>query len=300
MKDQAENLRRIMNSISNDNIMPRFVHKAKVLAITSGKGGVGKTNFAVNLAISIKNLGYSVLILDADLGLANVEIISGTNIKYNISDCIINGKDIGEIIGEGPGGIKIISGGSGFKELSIMNEKNIKNFLKEFEKLERNFDFIIIDTGAGVSNVVLDFVMAADEVILVTTPDPTSIMDGYTVLKALTINGYRGKLNIVANMVNNRREAYDTYNKLSKASVSFLNYELNFLGYLERTDIVDKAVKNQFPFTLSNPKSQISKKINIITLKFVDSKKIHTNKQEDSFTNRLKNLLFRKGGINGN
>lgn len=298
MKDQAEKLRKVMNSKSNNNINSKATRKAKVLAVTSGKGGVGKTNFAVNLAISIKRLGYSVLILDADLGLANVEIVTGTNIEYNISDCITANKSIEDIISEGPGGIKIISGGSGFYELSIMNN-NITKFIKELEKLEDNFDFIIIDTGAGVSNIVINFIIAADEIILLTTTAPTSIMDGYTVLKALTMNGYKGKLNVVVNMVKNRQEAFEAYHKLNKAANSFLNYKLKLLGYLERTDIVDNAIKKQYPFSLLNPKSQISKKINIIALEFVDSNAIDINKKEKSFTSRIKKMLFKKGGRNG-
>lgn len=294
MKDQADNLRKIMSSKNYSMKKSIINNKAKVLAITSGKGGVGKTNFAINLALCMRRLGYKILILDVDFGLANVEILTRTNIRYTIADCLITGKAIEEIIGEGPEGIKIISGGLGSHELSIMNEKNISKFINELKKVELNTDFIIIDTGAGVSNAVLDFVMAADETILITTPDPTSIMDAYTMIKALTINGYKGKLNIITNIVNNRREAYDTFNKLNRASNSFLKYELNFLGYLEKTDIVSKAVKNQLPFVLSNPSSAISKKLNVIALKFVDSNKYKTNIQTTSFAAKLKNLFFKK------
>ena len=299
MKDQAEKLRKVMNFKKNNKTTPKTTRKAKVLAVTSGKGGVGKTNFAVNLAISIKRLGYSVLIMDADLGLANVEIITGTNIEYNISDCIVSDKPLEDIISDGPGGIKIISGGSGFYEFSIMNN-NITKFIRELEKLEDSFDFIIIDTGAGVSDIVINFVIAADEIILITTTAPTSIMDGYTVLKALTINGYEGKLNVVVNMVNNRKEAFDAYYKLNKTANSFLNYKLNFLGYLERTDLVDKSIKKQYPFSLLNPRSRISKKINIIALQFANLDIVNINKEEKSFTSRIRNFFFKKGGMNGN
>lgn len=299
MKDQAFNLRKMMRNIDFEDEKPSKKKKAKVLTITSGKGGVGKTNIAVNLAISIKGLGYKVVLVDVDFGLANVEIITGTNIKYTISDSIISGKGIEEIMVEGPEGIKLISGGFGLHEKTIMNEYNIKFFLREMEKLESIADFVIIDTGAGVSKDVLNFIMAADETLLVTTPDPTSIMDAYTILKALTINGYRGKLNIVANMVNNRKEAYDTYNKLYKASRNFLNQELEFLGYLEKSDIVNNAVKNQCPFLLFNPTSAISKKINIMALKFVDPTKYNKNKENKSFANRLLELFTKRGGFNG-
>ena len=228
MKDQAEKLRELMEEESSNKDNTIIRNKAKVLAVTSGKGGVGKTNFAINLAISLKRLGYKVLIFDADIGLANVEILTGVNIEHTIVDLIMDKKDIYEIIGEGPEGVKIRSGGSGFNELLIMSYENIDKLLKEIEKLESFMDFIIIDTGAGISNIILHFVMAADEVILITTPDPTALMDGYTMIKALTTNGYKGKLNIVANIVSNRIEAENVFYKLNKASNNFLNVKLNF------------------------------------------------------------------------
>ncbi len=294
MKDQAEGLRKIISSLEEkDNVVKRN-NRAKVLAVTSGKGGVGKTNFAVNFAISLSLLGYKVLILDVDFGLANVDIITGINLKNTISDCIVSGMDINEIINEGPEGIKIISGGSGFYEISIMNDTNIKKFIRLIEKLESSMDFIIIDTGAGVSNTVLKFLMAAEEVIVVTTPDPTAIMDGYTVIKALTLNGYKGKLNILTNIVNGRREAYDTYNRLKTVSQNFLNCDLNFLGYLERSDLVIKAIRNQIPFLLLNPKSSVSKNMKIIALKYADSKKQMYREHNSGFADKLIKLIFQK------
>ena len=294
MKDQAERLRRIISNLEKDVSENRRTNRAKVLAVTSGKGGVGKTNVAVNFAISLRLLGYKVLILDVDFGLANVDIITGTNVKNTISDCIKLGLDIEEVINEGPEGIKIISGGSGFYELSIMNEENIDKFLNLVEKLESTMDFIIIDTGAGVSNTVLKFVMAAEEAIIVTTPEPTSIMDSYTMIKALMLNGYRGKLNILANIVNSRREAYSIYNKLETVSQNYLKCNLNFLGYIEKSDTVTKAVRNQTPFILFDPKDSISKSIKIMALKFADPNRYLFNRPKSKFTERLKKLLFSK------
>lgn len=296
MKDQAEKLRRLMKNNTDTKKEYLVQKKAKVLAVTSGKGGVGKTNFAINLAISIRRLGYKVLIFDADIGLANIEILTGTIIKYTIADLLLSDKDINEIIGEGPEGIKILSGGSGFNELSMINSENTNRILREIEKLESIMDFIIIDTGAGVSNIIIDFVMAADEVILITTPDPTSLMDGYTMIKALTTNGYRGKLNIVTNIVDNRMEAENIFYKLNKTSNNFLNSELNFLGYLEKTNIIPKAVKNQQPFLLYSPLSNVSKKINIMALNFIDNYDHGKIKQSKSFSQKLRELFFGRGG----
>ncbi len=295
MKDQAEKLRKMISSLETNTVENKKAYRAKVIAITSGKGGVGKTNFAVNFAISLRSLGYKVLILDVDFGLANVDIISGINIRNTISDCLVAGADIEEVINEGPNGIKIISGGSGLHELSIMNQTNIMKFLNLIEKLETTMDFIIIDTGAGVSSTVLEFVMAAEEAIVVTTPDPTSIMDSYTVIKALTLNGYKGRLNVLANIVDNRKEAYYTYNKLEAASKSFLKCNLNFLGYLEKSDAVVSAVRSQTPFILSSPRSSVSKNMKIIALKFADSNRYAYNyNKKSNFVDKLKKLVFSK------
>lgn len=293
MKDQAEKLRNIMENRVQKNIKLSR-NKAKVLAITSGKGGVGKSNFAVNLAISLKRLGYRVLILDADIGLANIEILTGINIKYTIMDLIKKDMDIHDIIGEGPEGVKIISGGSGIHQLSMMDKKNTNRLLGEIEKLEFEMDYIIIDTGAGVSNIVLDFVMASDETILITTPDPTSLMDAYTMIKALTTNGYKGKINIVANIVENRQEGVSIFNKLNKVSKKFLDVNLNYLGYLKRDAIVNKAVKIQQPFLILNSSSNISKKMNVIALKFVNPNEYDKKTEEPGFVQKLKDLLFRR------
>ncbi|NLW40883.1 MAG: MinD/ParA family protein [Tissierellia bacterium] len=293
MKDQAERLRELMRNKEKSRAANK---KAKVLAITSGKGGVGKTNFAINLAISIKRLGHKVLVLDADLGLANVEILTGTNAKYTILDLILGRKSINEIINTGPEEIKLISGGSGLEELSVMDDENIIRLIEELERLESSIDFIIIDTGAGISDLVTKFVMAADEVIIVTTPDPTSIMDAYTMIKTLINNGYESKLNVVTNMVNNKKEAITTFNKLNMAANNFLKTELNFLGFLERSNLVSRAVKEQIPFILSNPRSTISKRINFMALKFVEPNNGVKMDKKDSFTSKLKNLLFKRGG----
>ncbi|QQY80718.1 flagellar biosynthesis protein FlhG [Keratinibaculum paraultunense] len=292
MKDQAEKLRNIMKNKPNKNNIKLSQDRAQVLAITSGKGGVGKTSFSVNLAISLKRLGYKVLILDADIGLANIEILTGINMKYTIEDLIKSDKNIYDIIEEGPEGIKLISGGSGIHQLSMMDDKNINKLLEEMENLEREMDYIIIDTGAGISNIVLDFVMISDETILITTSDPTSLMDAYTMIKALTTNGYKGKINIVINIVENRREAENIFNKLSKVSQNFLNVNLNYLGYLQRDVLVNKAVKIQQPFLILNPSSNISKKINVMALKLINPVKYNEKKENLGFVQRLKALLF--------
>lgn len=292
MEDQAKKLRQLMNESSKK--ISLIEKKAKTLAIASGKGGVGKTNFAVNLAISLRHLGYSVLVFDADIGLSNVEILTGISTKYTISDLILKNKSIYDIIEGGPAGIKIVSGGFGYNDLSIMSHQVLDNLLYEIGKLESQFDFIILDTGAGISDIVLGFAMASDEVIIVTTPDPTSSMDAYALIKALTIKGYAGKINIVTNIVQNRADAINVFERLNKVADNFLNIQLDFLGYLERSNVVNEAVRKQQPFLLLYPSSNISKRVNIMALKFINQN-IPGEKAKLSFTQKLKLLFFERG-----
>lgn len=299
--DQAEKLREIMNSKnkkknkefeSKKNHTP--IEKAKVISISSGKGGVGKTNFAINFAISLKNQGYRVVIIDADIGLGNVEILSGINVKNTISDIIFSDKTILEIMEKGPGGIKIISGGSGLQELALLNDGNLSKFIKEINNLQAIMDYIIIDTGAGISPAVIDFIMASDEVIIVSTGDPTSIMDSYILIKSITTMAFNGKINVISNLVKNEKEGREVYNKLKKASSSFLKVNINYFGCIERNQIVDNAVKNQIPFMISNPNNLISKRITKITLNYLDRNVDLENNNSLSFAEKFLNIFKKR------
>lgn len=269
--DQAEKLRKMMSYKDEIKEEAKSIEKkAKVISISSGKGGVGKTNFAINFSISLKRLGYKVVIIDADIGLGNVEILTGVNLKNKISDIVFANKSIVEIMGDGPEGIKIISGGSGLKELSLLNNDNLPKLIKEIENLQSLVDYIIIDTGAGISPVVLDFIMASDEVIVVSTPDPTSIMDSYTLIKSLVTTGFIGKINIVSNLVDTINEGKEVFYKLDNACTNFLKIQVDYLGYIQRNDLVNYAVKSQTPFMISHPNHFISKRINIMTMGYLN------------------------------
>ena len=178
--DQAEQLRNVIKR-NNQN----QVRTARVITVTSGKGGVGKSNTSVNLAISLSKIGKKVIIFDADFGLANVEVMFGAIPQYNLYDLIYKGKNIREIITPGPLDIGFISGGSGVIGLNNLYRDQIIYLTKCISELNNLADFIIIDTGAGISDQVLEFVMASPEILLVTTPEPSSLTDSYSLLKAL-------------------------------------------------------------------------------------------------------------------
>ncbi len=197
--DQATQLRNIIK-----NQAPAARPTARVITVTSGKGGVGKSSLSVNLAIQLRKMGQRVVIMDADFGLANVEVMLGIRPKYNLADLIFRGKELNEIITSGPEGIGFISGGSGIQELTKLTKDQIMYLTRSLCELDEYVDVIIIDTGAGIADSVLEFVAASSEVLLVVTPERTSITDEYALLKTLDMKADFLADNTVIKMVSNR------------------------------------------------------------------------------------------------
>ncbi|SFG00853.1 flagellar biosynthesis protein FlhG [Lachnospiraceae bacterium C7] len=246
--DQAQQLREAVN-LRNQTSTEKEKKVARVIAVTSGKGGVGKSNISVNLAVTLRNMGQKVIIFDADFGLANVEVMFGTVPKYNLSDLIYRGMSIREIITQGPQGIGFISGGSGIIGLNNLGRNQILYLVKCIEELNELADYIIIDTGAGISSQVLEFLKVSPEVLLVTTPDPSSIADSYSLLKALFKNpGYvkgHTKVHLLANKVSSKDEGAGIYEKLDTVVSKFLEEDLDFYGIIPEDNQLEKAVKQQ-------------------------------------------------------
>ena len=280
MKDQAERLREIISSIKSHNEDARNTGSltdkpgSRVIAITSGKGGVGKTNFTVNLGIVFSQMGLRVVIIDADLGLANVDVVMGRMSKYNLSDVINSNRDILEILEEGPNGVKFVSGGSGVQEQVKLDKTQLVDLLMKLGKLDEAADIILIDTGAGLSDNVISFVHAAREVILVTTPEPTSITDAYALIKTITKRDNSKIIKVVVNRADNAAEAFNILDKLNAVTQKFLGVKLHKLGYILSDSAVVKAVKLQQPFVISFSKSEASKNMNDIALSLIDNKEV--------------------------
>lgn len=237
---------------------PRTFHKARVVAVTSGKGGVGKSNLVVNLALALAGMGQRVIIFDADLGMANAEVILGLAPRYSIYDYLYNNKDLEQIITDGPGQIKIISGGSGFLELANLTNQQTKKLQDSFARLENEADFVLVDTGAGISKNVLGFLAAADEVVVVVTPEPTSFTDAYGLIKVLSKYKVHNKIMVVVNRAENILEAIRTFNRMEFAVNRFLSSSLLFLGTVYEDKRVVQAVKRQIPFYMLQPNSRAS------------------------------------------
>lgn len=269
--DQAQQLRNIVKRQNQVN-----PGKARVITVTSGKGGVGKSNTTVNLAVELRKMGKSVIIFDADFGLANVEVMFGTLPKYNLSDIIFKGKSIREIITEGPEGIQFISGGSGIVELSNLNRQQVNFLIKNLTDLDDMADVIIIDTGAGISDSVMEFVLASPEVLLVTTPEPSSLTDAYFLLKALFRNPLfdpnRTMIHVLANKVNSLEDGDVVFNKLSSVVTQFLGGELDYIGIVPADNSVDKAIRQQKPVTILYPNAKSSEAYRVLADNLVNGK----------------------------
>ncbi len=261
--DQASRLRQLMSGSQGVG------SNARVIAVTSGKGGVGKTSFSVNLAIEMAKLGKKVVVFDADFGLANVEVMLGIRPRYNLLDVIKNNMSITDIITNGPSNIGFISGGSGVEELAKLDINSIRLLVSELSKLDNMYDVIIIDTGAGITDTVMEFVMMSPEVVLVVTPEPTSITDAYSLLKVLrnkdTFNPLYKTIGVVANRVENIKEGQEIYSKLNMVSSKYLNTKLRFLGTIAHDKNASMAIIEQKPLVMAYPNSLATKNIADIT-----------------------------------
>lgn len=250
--DQAEQLRNVIK-LHNQN----QISNARVITITSGKGGVGKSNAAVNLAVQLTKMEKRVLIFDADFGLANVEVMFGKAPKYNLFDVIYKGKKIKEIITPGPMGIGFISGGSGIVGLSNLCREQIMFLIRSLSELNELADYILIDTGAGISDQVLEFVMASPEVLLITTPEPSSLTDSYSLLKVLYRNpkfvAGGTMVHVVANKVTSNEEGKLIFDKLNTVVSQFLKGSIDYLGPIPQDWQLEKSIRQQKTVSLQAP-----------------------------------------------
>jgi len=249
------------DSTNRDSMNPDLAsrRKTRIITITSGKGGVGKTNMSVNMALAYARLGKKVIVMDADLGLANVNVMFNIVPKYNLYHVIKKQKNIREILVETDYGISIVAGASGFSQIANLGEEDRQNFINELETLSFA-DIIIIDTAAGVSSNVLDFIAAADDAIIVTTPEPTAITDAYALIKIIateydTINI---KLKLVVNRARGAAEGKKVADKITGVAGQFLYINVDYLGCIYDDPAVPSAVRQQKPFMVLDPKSRAS------------------------------------------
>jgi flagellar biosynthesis protein FlhG len=262
MKDQAERLREMMRNQSGSPETPSRApdtKKTRIITITSGKGGVGKTNMSVNMALAYARLGKKVVVMDADLGLANVNVMLNMVPKFNLYHVIRKQKTMREILLETEYGISIVAGASGFSKIANLNETERQDFINELDTLS-NADIIIIDTSAGVSSNVMDFIAAADDAVIITTPEPTAITDAYGIIKiiATEIDNLNIGLKLVVNRVKSVAEAKKVADRMTSIAGQFLNLKVEYLGFIYDDQAVSHAVLRQRPFMVVDPKCRAS------------------------------------------
>lgn len=269
MLDQAENLRRLAQGIEEKP-------KPKMITVTSGKGGVGKSNLVVNLAICLQNMGKRVMIFDADIGMGNDDILMGVVSNYNVFDVILNGMSINDVIKDGLYGVKLLAGGTGLNRVEDLDESKRKDFLKKLEEID-DVDYILMDTGAGINRSVLAFIAAADEVIVITTPEPTAMTDAYSLVKAISHFDLKSRISLVVNRVMDENEGIVTFNKFKSAVTRFLKIDIDLVGLIWEDRKVTMSVREQKPFVVGYPNSHAA-----IDIKYIAKKIIGNNKNNNT------------------
>ena len=227
----------------------------KVIAVAAGKGGVGKSNVSVNLAVALAQRNSRVMLLDADLGLANVDIMLGLHTKYNLSHVMQGICDLSDIIVEGPHGLRVIPAASGTEFMAQLSHTEHAGIVDAFNELTDDIDYLIIDTAAGISDTVLNFTRSSQELIVVVCDEPTSLTDAYALIKVMNKRYGWVHFHVLANMVRSLRDGKHLFNKLFRVSEQFLDIQLNYLGAIPFDEHVHQAVKKQKPVLLAYPDS---------------------------------------------
>lgn len=265
MIDQAKQLR--------EKVLQKKAKKerrqTRIIAVTSGKGGVGKSNFALNFALSLAQQNKKVLIFDVDLGFANVDVLLGRSNKESIATMIEKDLSIWDIIEEGLNGLLFISGGTGFNDMFRLDETKMNKFFTELSTIQGMVDYIILDTGAGLSYENLRFILAADDVILVTTPEPTSITDAYSIVKMVHAKDQNVHMKLIINQCTSVKEGKQTADNFKKVTEQFLNKQIGTLGFIPSDVNVPNAVKKQVPFLLAFPNCHASQAMQNVTSEFL-------------------------------
>lgn len=284
MTDQATNLRKKLAA-------PEDVHQAKTISIISGKGGVGKSNIALNFSIELLKQQKKVIIFDLDVGMGNINILLGLSPAYTIVDLLDENLPISDVIAYGPNNLAYVAGGSGLSGFLELTDEKKTHFYQEFEQIIKQYDYIIFDMGAGVTMDSLFFILASDESIVVTTPEPTSITDAYSMIKQLVNHGYENQINIVLNRAPSQKEGIASLEKFQHVITQFLHIQTNALGVLPEDQTVTQSVLKQTPYMILNDKSKVAQSMSMLTERFLKLKADSIVVEDTSFVNKLINLL---------
>ena len=292
MTDQATRLRQMVGSESAAAASPVTPAQAeawahvRVVAITSGKGGVGKTNLAVNLAIALQKRGHRVLVIDADLGMANVDILLGAASRKHLLDLLRPEVTLDDVIVR-TSHIQYISGGSGIEKALEYDHAEKLLLQQKLADCATRADLILVDTGAGLGRNVMDFILAADEVLLVTTPEPTSLTDAYAVMKAYSIYAAQKNLRLIINRVYEAKESREVAQKLQRAAEKFLHMPVDCLGYVFEDTAVTKAVRKQTPLLKAEPTAAAARCIDALAQSLITGGEMNVKRGWKGFLQQI-------------
>lgn len=261
MLDQAARLREMAAAFRTQASSSTRFHRTRVVAVTSGKGGVGKSNMSLNIAHALLASGQEVILLDADLGLANAEILMGIVPAFNLGHLLRGEKGILDLICRTSTDLKLIAGGSGAGELATLSDKELRPFFTALSQLDGQADYLILDTGAGLSSTVQELVFAADQVVVVTTPEPTALADAYGVIKTLAGRSPRSEVRLLVNQAERADDAGEVSNRIIMTARDFLGMEVQLLGIVPRDPHVWQAVRRQIPFLVAYPEAPASRAV---------------------------------------
>lgn len=261
MKSQADFLRDRVAEANRNRSSDTESRRARTFCVTSGKGGVGKTAFSVNFGISLAQWGKRVVVIDGDFGFSNVNLMLGNNSPYTLEHVIRKEKRLHEVMTESYPNLWYVSGGSGVRELIDLNESELAGVLAQLAPLEAQMDFIILDTGAGMNPNIMQMIDAADTTVLVTTPEPTSVLDSYVVLKSAAELRERPRVEVLINKANNAHEAQNTYESLASVAVQNLAWRVEMLGHIPLDGRITKSIKDMTPFMIQYPLSSLSQQM---------------------------------------
>ena len=285
MRDQAEKLR--MKVLESQGALGRSI------AVVSGKGGVGKSNFSTNFAVELAKLGKKVVVLDMDIGMGNVHILIGKTARFSLMDYLEGSVSLEEAMYEGPYNLQYISGGSGLSSVVEWSKEMFDLLIDAFEELQKSYDYVLFDMGAGAANWSIDLLTSIDEIIVISTAEPTSITDAYSMMKYIHLKDQYKTFYLLCNRAYSKEEGQETLIRLKNTMQRFLSKNVNLLGSLPEDPVVRKAVREQVPFSISYPNASISKTLHEIVNHFVlhQTKEIHAR---NTFLSKLRSI-FSKG-----
>ena len=294
MVDQAAQLRKMVKNKKEAQNKKKDSSKAKTIAIASGKGGVGKSNLAVNLGLALKKRGKKVLLIDADLGMANLDILLGLSQKYNLTHVFKEKCSFQEALLEGPQGIQILPGISGADDFVDINKREVNNLLKVASQMEANYDIIIFDIGAGIHSSSVNFIVGADEVFVVMTPEPTAVMDAYGLIKVSASYKSQVKVSLIVNQVESNKKAQNIIRRMKKVIKEYLSRDVSLLGLVPYDKHVKQAVQKQKPLLNLYPSCQASTEIEKMADKILSQKNLENKNGAKSFLSKVINMFNRK------